>query len=710
MYLCNKLYHVKNSLLHIALGTVSSFMCLAAAAQVTLAPDNIDEVLSQMTIKEKASLVVGAGYKSMLAGITGARVPVPGAAGMTRAIPRLGIPAIVLSDGPAGVRIEPERRGMEATFYCTGFPIGSLLSSTWNAEMVERVGAAIGNEALEYGVDVLLAPGMNIQRNPLCGRNFEYYSEDPVLSGIIAAAYVNGVQSQGVGACVKHFAANNQETNRFWNDSRVDDETLREIYLKNFEIAIKLSRPWTVMASYNRLNGVHTQQARWLLTDILRGEWGFGGLVMTDWTGKRDTPAQIGAGCDLMEPGLSSQINELVRKVRSGDLAEEALDTCVRRVLELIVKTPTFKGYEPSLSPDLKAHADIALEAALEGIVLLENRSGALPLASGSMVALFGVGSYQLLAGGTGSGHVHRPYVVNLDEGLATEGFGISEGVAAKYRSHIDKNRPRKTLLSGMLGTSGAPEMDVDRAAVEAIVDDADCAVITISRQAGEGGDRHLEDDFLLADSELRMIRDVCEVFHARGKTVTVVLNVGGVVETASWKELPDAIVLAWQPGQEGGHAIARILSGRECPNGRLPVTFPADYFDLPSSANFPYDYSGRSTMAGGGRDRDKDVLNVGYTEYAEGQEVGYRHFVMSGDPGVSYPFGYGLSYTTFEVSEPVFTGDSVSVTVTNTGTVPGKEVVMIMDPFLTAFGKTRLLRPGESQTLSLIIRQTATC
>ena len=209
------------------------------AQNVTLRQDNIDEVLSQLTLKEKASLVVGAGYKSMLAGMFGFKVPVPGAAGMTRPVERLGIPAIVLSDGPAGVRIEPTRKGSDDTFYCTGFPIGSLLSSTWNQAMVEMVGAAIGEEALEYGVDVLLAPGMNIQRNPLCGRNFEYFSEDPVLSGLIAAAYVNGVQSKGVGTSIKHFAANNQETNRFWNDSRVPEQVLRGIYLRDLEITVK---------------------------------------------------------------------------------------------------------------------------------------------------------------------------------------------------------------------------------------------------------------------------------------------------------------------------------------------------------------------------------------------------------------------------------------------------------------------------------------
>ena len=671
------------------------------AQGITLREDNIGEVLSELTLKEKASLVVGAGYKSMLAGILPGRVPVPGAAGMTRAVPRLGIPAIVLSDGPAGVRISPTRRGSEGTFYCTGFPIGSLLSSTWNTELVEKVGAAIGNEGLEYGVDVLLAPGMNIQRNPLCGRNFEYYSEDPLLSGKTAAAYVRGVQSQGVGTSVKHFAANNQETNRFWNDSQVEEPVLREIYLRNFEIAVRESEPWTVMSSYNRLNGVHTQEDRWLLTQVLREEWGFQGLVMTDWTGKRNTPAQIQAGSDLMEPGRKSQINELVRKVKKGELPEADLDVCVRRVLELVVKTPTFKGYSRSQAPDLKAHADVAREAAEEGIVLLKNTAGVLPLAAGATVALFGTGSYQLLAGGTGSGHVNRPYVVNLDEGLEKEGFRLCEVLSALYAGHIGKNKPRKGGLSGMLGGPACPEMPLSRATVEMAAGNADVAILTLSRQAGEGGDRKLEDDFLLSNAEKRMLVDVCEVFHAQGKKVVVVLNVGGVVETSSWKHLPDAIVLGWQPGQEGGNALARILSGRVCPSGRLPVTFPVDYFDLPSSAHFPYDYTGRSSMV----PSDKKVTegeNVGYTRYAEGYDVGYRYFSKPGAPAVSFPFGFGLSYTEFEVSEPVWMEGSVSVTVKNTGAVAGKEVVIIRNPELKAFGKTRLLQPGESQTLVL--------
>ena len=680
----------------------SALSFISAMAQtVTLREDNIAEVMQALTLREKASLVVGAGYKSMLAGITGAKVPVPGAAGMTRAVPRLGIPAIVLSDGPAGVRIEPSRKGSKSTFFCTGFPIGSLLSSTWNTSLVERVGEAIGNEALEYGVDVLLAPGMNIQRNPLCGRNFEYFSEDPLLSGKIAAAYVRGVQSQGVGTSVKHFAANNQETNRFWNDSRVGEDVLREIYLRNFEIVVRESQPWTVMASYNRLNGVHTQEDEWLLTDVLRDEWGFRGLVMTDWTERRNTASQIQAGCDLMEPGENSQINELVRKVKNGELSEGALDACVRRVLELIVKTPSFKGYKPSLTPDMASHTVVAREAAEEGIVLLKNDSMALPAAGCEIVALFGVGSYQLLAGGTGSGHVHRPYVVSLEEGLSREGFRPYEPLARRYLTHIRKNPPRKTFMSGMLGSPGSPEMDVSSADIDSAAVGSDLAVVTISRQAGEGGDRHLENDFLLNERELALLENVCGAFHGRGKKVIVVLNVGGVIETASWKHLPDAILLAWQPGQEGGEALGRIISGRVCPSGKLPVTFPVDYMDLPSSANFPYDYSGRASLTAG-REKDKDVRNVGYTVYEEGFDVGYRYFSKPGAPEVSYPFGYGLSYTTFETGEPVYSGDAVTITVKNTGSVAGKEVVMIKDPVLRAFGKTETLAPGESQTLTL--------
>ena len=310
--------------------TAVSMLALSAnlaTAQVKLQPDQIDNVLKAMTLEEKAMLVVGGNRRIENQGdngmVGGHAHQVPGAAGMTQAIDRLGIPATVLTDGPAGVRISPTRQNDSQTYYCTGFPVGTALACTWNVQLVEEVGKCIGNEVLEYGCDVLLAPGLNIHRSPLCGRNFEYYSEDPFVTGKIAAAYVRGVQSQGVGTSMKHFAANSQETNRMGVDEVMSQRVLREIYLKGFEIAVKEAKPWTIMSSYNRINGPFTQENGELLTTILRDEWGFDGIVMTDWTGLRNTAAQIKAGNDLMEPGAESQIKDIV-KLKFKGLAERA--------------------------------------------------------------------------------------------------------------------------------------------------------------------------------------------------------------------------------------------------------------------------------------------------------------------------------------------------------------------------------------------------
>ena len=335
------------------LGSVSTI-----TAQVKLQANNVDEVLKAMTLEEKAMLVVG-GNRQIATGdnngmIGGHAQRVPGAAGATQAIPRLGIPSTVLTDGPAGVRISPRRDNDQNTYFCTGFPVGTALACTWNTQLVEEVGKCIGNEVLEYGCDVLLAPGMNIHRSPLCGRNFEYYSEDPLVTGKIAAAYVRGVQSQGVGTSVKHFAANSQETNRMGVDEVMSQRALREIYLKGFEIAVREAAPWTVMSSYNRLNGPFTQENRELLTTILRDEWGFNGIVMTDWTGLRNTAAQIQAGNDLMEPGNDSQIKDIIEKVKSGVLKETDLDICVKRILQYLVKTPATISRQDTSLPCLQ--------------------------------------------------------------------------------------------------------------------------------------------------------------------------------------------------------------------------------------------------------------------------------------------------------------------------------------------------------------------
>ena len=710
-----------------------SILAMSAAAVLSCAPkgdpqlgkDSLDKVIAAMTLEEKAHLVIGTGMagSSGEAPVVGeTRNLVPGAAGTTYPIPRLGIPAIVLADGPAGLRINPLREGDANTYYCTHFPIGTLLASTWNTELVEQVGQAIGNEVLEYGTDVLLAPALNIHRNPLCGRNFEYYSEDPVVSGKTAAAYVRGVQSNGVGTSIKHYALNNQETNRMKNDVRVSPRAVREIYLKGFEIAVKESQPWTVMSSYNFVNGVYTSESKDLQTTMLRDEWGFKGMVMTDWFGGADAAAQMWAGNDMLQPGRPGQFEDIVEGVRSGRLSEADLDRNVRRVLELIVKSPRFKGYEFSNKPDLKAHAAVTRQSAVEGMVLLEN-NGVLPLASEiSRVALFGTTSYDFIAGGTGSGNVNRAYTVSLLEGLRNAGYAIDAELEKTYTKYIKEETERLNPKSDdpmamFMPKIRAGEFVPSARLLDKMVRANDVAIITLGRNSGEFFDRKVA-DFTLTEQESGMIEAVCAAFHKAGKKVVVILNVGGVIETASWKNLPDAVLLAWQAGQEGGNSVADVLKGVANPSGKLTMTFPVRYEDHASSRNFPID------MAFGMFGKDKDAepqRNVDYTEYEEGIYVGYRWFDKQGLE-VSYPFGYGLSYTRFEWSEASVKSSrgetAVSVKVTNTGKIPGKDVVELYvaapqgeldKPVkeLKAYAKTRELQPGESQLVTLKVKNS---
>ena len=706
--------------------TITILAALACAASLFAQPqlnkDNVEEVLGAMTLQEKAALCVGGSRMVNIDGIpTGSANLVPGAAGTTRAIPRLGIPATVLADGPAGLRISPTREGSSKTFYCTGFPVGTLLASSWDLALVESVTEAMGNEVLEYGVDVLLAPGMNIHRNPLCGRNFEYFSEDPLLSGKMAAAYVNGIQKNGVGTSIKHYAANNQETNRNMNDAKVSVRALREIYLKNFEIAVKESDPWTVMSSYNQLNGEFTQQSHDLLTKVLREDWGYKGIVMTDWGNKEGTVKAVQAQYDLMEPGAQSEIERIIAAVKDGSLSEADLDRNVRNILNYIVRTPRFQGYKYSDAPDLKAHAAVARSAAAESMVLLRNE-GALPLSGSEKVAMYGVSSIDFVAGGTGSGNVNKAYVVNMKQGLENAGFKLDQDLVDYYESYIKYNSANNKLNGGnsnrpLLGTSKLAEIPVGSAAIKSQAKSNDVAIITIGRNAGEGADRKMMDDFELTAVERELIQNVSSAFHLEGKKVVVVLNIGGVIETNSWKDMVDAILLPWSPGQEGANAVADVLTGKANPSGKLPMTFPVNFTDHPSSANFPYDYT-RPQNNSFFRGPAQPVKDVDYTDYEEGIYVGYRHFTTSGTK-VSYPFGYGLSYTDFAYSKPVVKagtdGFTATVTVTNTGSVAGKEVVELyvsapaggMDKpklELKAFAKTRELQPGESQTLTLSV------
>ena len=685
--------------------------------------DPLPQVIAALTPEEKIDLVVGVGMS--LAGLPlppemqgpadGPMGPrVPGAGGMTRAVPRLGIPSIVLADGPAGLRISPRREGETRSFHATAFPVATLLASSWDTALIERVGAAMGAEARDYGIDVLLAPALNIHRNPLGGRGFEYYSEDPVISGRMAAAAIRGIQSTGVIATPKHLVANEHEWNRYTIDVQVAERPLREIYLRAFEIAVREGRPQALMTSYNRLNGTYTSQNRQLIDGVLRREWGYFGVVMTDWFAGDDPVAQLRAGNDLLMPGTGVQQRMLREAFAKGTLTSMMLDRHVAQILMLVLRSPTFLGVQATDAPDLEGHAKLAREAAASGMVLLRNVGGVLPLPRSRRIALFGNASYDAIIGGSGSGAVAAARAVPLAEGLRASGYAVDAAVAEGYATFIDETRRKTPPRSPLSPPQRFPERSVSAAEIESAAQRADVAVVTIGRRSGEFADLSRELDFELQAGEREMLERLSRAFRERGKNVVVVLNIGSVMETASWRGFADAILLAWQPGQEGGHAMADVLSGTVAPSGRLATTFPLRWEDVPSSKGFPGttllgpDPAARGILAG--VDRRAEV------RYDEGLAVGYRH-----DAPVAYPFGFGLSYTQFLHSrlrvERVADegGVRVSATITNTGRSPGREVVQVyVSPpsgagagarpgrELRAFTKTPTLAPGQSMAIEL--------
>lgn len=718
----------KKMVLTVAVGALSVTMTAQTAPQLNA--NNIEEVIKAMTLEEKAQLLVGGGNDGFVG--SGAMLGhqkkfVPGAAGTTVAIPRLGIPATVQCDGPAGVHIDAHREGDSRNYYATGFPIGTCLASTWNTDLVRKVGEAIGNETLEYGCDVVLGPGMNLHRNPLCGRNFEYYSEDPVVTGLMGTAFVLGVQSQGVGVSAKHFAVNSQESDRTRVDERLSQRALRELYLKGFEMMVRKSNPWTIMSAYNKINGIYAQGNKDLLTNILRNDWGYKGIVETDWIGKReDLPVEqeVAAGNDLMMPGYPAQVKDIVNAVKSGKLDVNDVDRNVRRMLEYIVKTPRFKGYKYSGEPDLTAHAAITRQSSTEGMVLLKNNA-ALPIRGLKTVALFGVNSYDFMSGGLGSGAVNVGYSVDMVTGLKNIGVATTPQLTEIYQNYVkyakaklkaDKN-PMMWFLNQ--GQPKLDEIDITERCVANEEPKADAAIITIGRQAGEGMDRQINGEFNLSKTEQDMIFRVSDAFHAKGKKVIVIINSGSVMETASWRDRVDAILVAWQPGIEGGNSVADILTGKVNPSGKLTMTWPIAATDHPSTANFAkeYDMYTYKNMEGWGKG---NIPGVDFSNHEEDIYVGYRYFDTF-KKDVAYPFGFGLSYTTFEMGKPSVKANGknieVSVTIKNTGKVAGKQVeqVYVTAPKgayekpakeLKAFGKTRELKPGESQTLKMTLEK----
>ncbi|GLX09200.1 glycoside hydrolase family 3 C-terminal domain-containing protein [Microbispora sp. NBRC 16548] len=615
--------------------------------------------LNALTLEQKASLLSGRDFWT------------------TKPLEEAGIPSITLCDGPHGVRREAggsDHLGINESIPATCFPPAAAVGSSWDPEVAARIGAAVGREGRALGVAVVLGPGVNIKRSPLCGRNFEYYSEDPLLSGVLAAAHVAALQAEGPGASVKHFAANNQETERMRVSADVDERTLREIYFPAFERVVTQARPATVMCSYNRVNGVHASQNRWLLTDVLRREWGFTGVVVSDWGAVQDRVAALAAGLDLEMPGTGGASDRrIVDAVRAGELDEAVVNASVRRVVAL---TERRGGVAGAFETD--AHHALARELAAECAVLLKNEDGTLPLSAEARIAVIGEFAVRPRFQGGGSSHINATRVDAALDAIRA----LAPDVAYAQGFSLD-------------GSGDARELR--EAAAEAAAS-ADVAVVFAGlgeREESEGFDRETID---LPAVQVELIRAVA----AAARRTVVVLSNGGVVSLEGWHDDVDAVLEGWLLGQAGGSAVADLLFGAVNPSGRLAESIPMRLKDTPSYLNFPGE--------------------AGHVRYGEGVMVGYRYYETVELP-VRYPFGHGLSYTTFAIGglTVVRTGDdraTVTVRVTNTGDRAGKHVVQVY--VSTAAGPVRRpvrelrafrkvsLAPGESRTVTLPLDRRA--
>jgi beta-glucosidase len=601
----------------------------------------------------------------------------------TKPIERLGLPSIMLTDGPNGLRKQPEggdHLGLTSSVPATCFPPAAGIASSWDSDLMARVGAAVGLEAAIEDVAVLLGPGINIKRSPLCGRNFEYFSEDPILSGVMGAAFVDGVQSQGVGTSLKHFAANNQETDRMRSSSDIDERPLREIYLRGFQRVVEDAQPWTVMCSYNRINGVFTSEDPWLLTQVLRDEWGFQGLVVSDWGAVNDRVKALRAGLDLEMPSSNGWTDaQLLEAVKDGTLDEAHLATAAGRVMALVEKVQ--RGSTASgATLDIEAHHTLAREAATRSIVLLKNDAGLLPLRSTDRIAVIGAFAERPRYQGAGSALVNP---TRLDSALEA----IREQAEGKV-SYV----PGFSLAAD----PSAEETSSLRAEAVGAATDADVVVLFLglpARLESEGYDR---DDIDLPGDQLALVDAVVNA----NPNVVVVLSNGGVVTLPFAATVP-AILEGWLLGQAGGGATADVLFGRVNPSGKLAETIPLRLSDTPAYLSFPGERS--------------------HTRYGEGLFVGYRWFDARHVP-VAFPFGHGLSYTTFEYGSSSATvadsGDlTVSVRISNTGPVAGREVVQVYTSMpgsavqrppreLKAFASVSL-DAGEARTVTLTVRRS---
>jgi len=571
-----------------------------------------DEIIGKMTLKDKIRLCSGANFWQ------------------TKAMPAYGIPALTLSDGPHGLRRQlqdsaADMLGINQSVPATCFPTAAITAASWDPELLEAIGQAIGREAAAQQVDVVLGPGANLKRNPLCGRNFEYFSEDPFLSGKLAAAFIRSVEASGVGSSLKHFACNNQEYSRFNSDSVIDERTLRELYLAGFEIAVREGRPSTVMCAYNKINGIHCSDSPWLLTDVLRTEWGFDGLVVTDWGGLHDRIEGFRAGCDLIMPGGSSYMEkDCAAAVKKGKLDAHAIDCSAARILRQASRAAQLRSGDHVF--DAKSHNRLAAEAAARSAVLLKNDGPILPLNPAQRVVLIGAMARQMRYQGAGSSHINPIRLTQPAQAM-----------------------PELAWIAGCDDLGDTTDMLLNEAAQAAAR--ADVAVVFAGlpeRYESEGFDR---DDLNMPSGHLRLIDAVAQA----NRNTVVVLMCGSPV-ACPWADQVTAILYMGLAGQAGGEAVRQLLYGEANPGGKLAESWPDLYDDCVSSP-----YYGKT----------KDAL------YLEGLYTGYRYYDKAEMP-VRWPFGYGLSYTTFAYSDLRIDGNAVSAAITNTGPVPGHEIAQL--------------------------------
>jgi beta-glucosidase len=607
------------------------------------------ELVAQMTLTEKASLCSGENFWQ------------------TKGVERLGLPRVMVTDGPHGLRKQAgdaDHLGIAQSVPATCFPAACATACTFDPALLTEMGRALGEECVQEEVAVILGPGVNIKRSPLCGRNFEYFSEDPLLGGELAAALINGVQEMGVGTSLKHYAANNQESRRMTIDAVVDERAMREIYLKSFEIPIRKAQPWTVMCSYNMIGGVYSSDNKWLLTDVLREDWGYEGLVVTDWGAMNDRVQAVLAGCDLEMPGTASSGNDakIIAAVQDGRLNETDVDKLAVRIVEMVLQAQA--GQQKGFRYDAEAHHSLARKIAAESCVLLKNDDDILPLKAGAKLAVIGGFAKTPRYQGAGSSKINPTRMDNALEELTKLGF--SAVYADGYKGLVADD----ALIAEAVKTAQEAEIAVIFAGLP-------------DEYESEGFDRQSLD---MPESHTRLIRAVSE---ANPRTV-VVLQLGAPVIT-DWAANIKGLLVTYLGGQAGGGGAADVLSGRVCPGGRLPESWPLNMEDNPSFHYFP---GSKKTV-----------------EYRESIFVGYRYYETVGKP-VAWPFGYGLSYTTFAYDKLVVAGNEMTFTVANTGVIAGAETAQVYvgldeskitrpKKWLAAFEKVRLA-PGESTTVRI--------